>query len=76
MSENFQMSYLLKVNIAVDQGIEIKTRLNYFLFFVLTEKYFFLFEGGATLPYVGMVCWDLLVSLGGLGPYPSSRGKT
>jgi len=33
------------------------------------------FEGGATLPYVGMVCWDLLVSLGGLGPYPSSRGK-
>lgn len=34
------------------------------------------FEGGATLPYVGMVCWDMLVTLGGLGPYPSSQGKT
>ena len=32
------------------------------------------FEGGATLPYVGMVCWDMLVTLGGLGPYPSSQG--
>ena len=32
------------------------------------------FEGGATLPYIGMVSWDMLVTLGGLGPFPSSRG--
>ena len=32
------------------------------------------FEAGATLPYVGMVCWDLLVNMANLGPYPASRG--
>ena len=32
------------------------------------------FEAGATLPYVGMVCWDLLVNMASLGPFPSSRG--
>ena len=26
------------------------------------------FEGGATLPYVGMVAWDMLVTLGDIGP--------
>ena len=52
-----------------------KTQL-FFVFCFDGKIVFFLFEGGATLPYVGMVCWDLLVSLGGLGPYPSSRGKT
>ena len=32
------------------------------------------FEAGATLPYVGMVCWDLLVTMAKLGPYPETRG--
>ena len=26
------------------------------------------FEAGATLPYCGMVVWDMLVTMGGLGP--------
>lgn len=34
------------------------------------------FEAGATLPYSGMVVWDLLVTSGGLGPGPQSKGKT
>ena len=43
MSENFQMSYLLKVNIAVDQGIKIKTTLNSTSFcFVLMQFFFYL----------------------------------
>ena len=33
------------------------------------------FEGGATLPYSGMVVWDLLVTSGGLGPGPQSTGR-
>ena len=32
------------------------------------------FEGGATLPYSGMVSWDMLVTCGGLGPRTESRG--
>lgn len=32
------------------------------------------FEGGATLPYSGMVAWDMLVTCGGLGPSSESRG--
>ena len=32
------------------------------------------FEGGATLPYSGLVAWDLLVTLGALGPSTQSRG--
>ena len=32
------------------------------------------FEGGATLPYSGMVAWDMLVTCGGLGPRTQSRG--
>lgn len=34
------------------------------------------FEGGATLPYSGMVAWDMLVTCGGLGPRTQSRDKT
>jgi len=34
------------------------------------------FEAGATLPYCGMVVWDMLVSMGGLGPYPESKEKS
>ena len=34
------------------------------------------YEAGATLPYVGMVSWDLLVTMAGLGPHPTSRGET
>jgi len=33
------------------------------------------FEGGATLPYCGMLAWDMLVTAGGLGPEEKSRGK-
>ena len=32
------------------------------------------FEAGATLPYCGMVVWDMLVSMGGLGPNQESKG--
>lgn len=32
------------------------------------------FESGATLPYCGMVAWDMLVTSGGLGP--QSKGKS
>jgi len=34
------------------------------------------FEAGATLPYCGMVVWDMLVSMGGLGPNQESKGKS
>jgi len=34
------------------------------------------FEAGATLPYCGMVVWDMLVSMGGLGPAPETKGKS
>jgi len=35
------------------------------------------FEAGATLPYCGMVVWDMLVTMGGLGPSDNaSKGKT
>jgi len=33
------------------------------------------FESGATLPYTGLVAWDLLVTSGGLGPNENSKGK-
>ena len=32
------------------------------------------FEAGATLPYCGMVVWDMLVSMGGLGPSLETKG--
>jgi len=34
------------------------------------------YEAGATLPYVGMVCWDLLVTMANLGPRPASKGAS
>lgn len=33
------------------------------------------FEGGATLPYVGMVAWDMLVTLGDIGPSTAAGGR-
>jgi len=34
------------------------------------------FEAGATLPYCGMVVWDMLVTMGDLGPMPNTKGKS
>jgi len=35
------------------------------------------YEAGATLPYCGMVVWDMLVTMGGLGPHHhDTKGKT
>ena len=33
------------------------------------------YEAGATLPYVSMVSWDILVTLAHLGPGPQSKGE-